>query len=71
MPSENGKTGPKWSWDTALCGVVPPIISPLNETGESDGDALNALVGHILAQLPMSVGLCEASAGENPSVFAG
>ena len=48
MPSETGKTNPKWSWDTALCGVVPPMISPLNETGEPDGDALKTLVGHIL-----------------------
>ena len=48
MPSETGRTNPNWSWDTALCGVVPPMISPLNETGESDGDALKTLVGHIL-----------------------
>ncbi|HEX7547447.1 MAG TPA: dihydrodipicolinate synthase family protein, partial [Candidatus Methylomirabilis sp.] len=48
MPSETGKTNSGWSWDTALCGVVPPMISPLNETGESDGDALKALVEHIL-----------------------
>jgi dihydrodipicolinate synthase/N-acetylneuraminate lyase len=49
MPSETGKTDSKWSWEAALCGVVPPMISPLNETGELDGDALEALVGHILS----------------------
>ena len=48
MPSETAKPDSRWSWDAALCGVVPPMISPLNETGESDGDAITALVGHIL-----------------------
>ncbi|MEI8188709.1 MAG: dihydrodipicolinate synthase family protein [candidate division NC10 bacterium] len=48
MPSETGKPDSRWSWGAALCGVVPPMISPLSETGEPDGDALLTLVGHIL-----------------------
>jgi 4-hydroxy-tetrahydrodipicolinate synthase len=37
----------KWSWDTALCGVVPPMISPI-KSKEPDGPAIGRLVEHIL-----------------------
>jgi dihydrodipicolinate synthase/N-acetylneuraminate lyase len=37
-----------WNWDTALQGIIPPMISPLSETGEVDGGALERLVAHIL-----------------------
>ncbi len=37
-----------WSWETALCGVVPPLISPLTPGGEADGPAITRLVKHIL-----------------------
>ena len=46
-PSDGSKTQ-SWTWDAALCGIVPPMISPLNETGELDGDALKVLIEHIL-----------------------
>ena len=45
MASGNGSTPAGWAWDEALCGVVPPIISPLNATGRLDTDAV---VGHVL-----------------------
>src|SRR5574342_393011 len=39
----------KWSWETALKGVIPPLISPLTVAGEPDGAAALALVEHVLA----------------------
>jgi len=39
MASGNGRMSAAWAWDEALCGVVPPLISPLNATGELDPDA--------------------------------
>jgi len=41
-------TSTSWSWDGALTGVVPPLISPLTESGEVDGEATGALVEHVL-----------------------
>jgi dihydrodipicolinate synthase/N-acetylneuraminate lyase len=46
MASGNRSTG--WAWDEALCGVVPPPISPLNTMGGLDTDAVAPLVGHVL-----------------------
>ncbi|MBI4572229.1 MAG: dihydrodipicolinate synthase family protein [candidate division NC10 bacterium] len=43
-----GGTGKGWSWETALCGVVPPMISPLTISGDPDGPAIGGLVEHIL-----------------------
>jgi hypothetical protein len=43
MASGNGRMSAAWAWDEALCGVVPPLISPLNATGELDPDAVTAL----------------------------
>lgn len=37
-----------WTWESALQGIVPPMISPLTATGEVDGAALAAVVDHIL-----------------------
>ena len=37
-----------WSWETALCGVVPPMISPLSASGDPDESAIRALVEHLL-----------------------
>jgi 4-hydroxy-tetrahydrodipicolinate synthase len=48
-PPDAGKVTPSWSWDTALQGVIPPMISPLNESGDSDETATCRLVEHILA----------------------
>jgi len=38
-----------WSWEGALSGVVPPLISPLDVSGESDDAATGVLVEHVLA----------------------
>ncbi len=45
----SGGTGKGWSWQMALCGVVPPMISPLAISGDPDGAAIGGLVEHILA----------------------
>jgi 4-hydroxy-tetrahydrodipicolinate synthase len=37
-----------WSWDSALQGIIPPMISPLTRRGAVDGAVLNALVAHLL-----------------------
>ena len=37
-----------WSWDRALTGVVPPLISPLDRAGRPDEAAIGALVEHVL-----------------------
>lgn len=37
-----------WSWERALCGVIPPMISPLAASGEPDEAAIRKLVKHIL-----------------------
>jgi len=47
MGSGNGRAV-AWSWENALCGVVPPLISPLDAKGELDSEAVTALVGHVL-----------------------
>jgi 4-hydroxy-tetrahydrodipicolinate synthase len=41
-------TSTTWSWDGALTGVVPPLISPLTDAGDVDGEATGALVEHVL-----------------------
>ena len=41
-------TSTTWSWDDALTGVVPPLISPLTDGGDVDGPATGALVEHVL-----------------------
>lgn len=48
MSSGNPKATPAWSWETALCGVIPPMISLLNRAGGLDGDAIRALIEHIV-----------------------
>jgi 4-hydroxy-tetrahydrodipicolinate synthase len=37
-----------WSWDGALTGVVPPVISPLGRRGDADRGAVRALTEHVL-----------------------
>jgi 4-hydroxy-tetrahydrodipicolinate synthase len=39
----------QWTWAAALSGVVPPVITPLGQTGEVDGAAAAALVDYVLA----------------------
>ena len=38
----------RWTWDGALCGVVPPAISPLDTAREVDEGAIDLLVEHLL-----------------------
>ncbi len=38
----------QWTWTEALCGVVPPVITPLKQNGEVDEGAAGALVNHVL-----------------------
>ncbi len=49
MPREERKAGRSWSWETALQGVVPPLISPLTDSGDPDEAATGRLVEHVLA----------------------
>lgn len=37
-----------WTWEGALSGVVPPVISPLDRAGAVDEPAVAALVEHVL-----------------------
>ena len=37
-----------WTWEAALTGVVPPLISPLDSARGPDPDASAALVEHVL-----------------------
>jgi 4-hydroxy-tetrahydrodipicolinate synthase len=39
---------PRWTWEGALTGIVPPAISPLDGRGEVDEGAIEALVEHVL-----------------------
>ena len=44
MVSGNGRMSAAWAWDEALCGVVPPLMSPLNATGELNFARVAAIV---------------------------
>jgi 4-hydroxy-tetrahydrodipicolinate synthase len=46
--SADGTKTKAWTWDAALQGIVPPMISPLSATGEVDDKALALVVNHIL-----------------------
>lgn len=37
-----------WTWETALTGVVPPLISPLDDADEPDAAAMARLVEHAI-----------------------
>jgi 4-hydroxy-tetrahydrodipicolinate synthase len=37
-----------WTWDQALSGVIPPMISPLNAQGSVDVQAVGRVAAHIL-----------------------
>lgn len=39
----------RWTWDKALDGVIPPIITPLGAGGDIDTAALAKVVEHVLA----------------------
>jgi 4-hydroxy-tetrahydrodipicolinate synthase len=38
----------RWTWDQALGGVVPPMISSLDDSGEPDAEAIERLVAYVL-----------------------
>jgi 4-hydroxy-tetrahydrodipicolinate synthase len=38
-----------WTWERALSGVIPPLITPLEDDGRPDSLALAALVEHTLS----------------------
>jgi 4-hydroxy-tetrahydrodipicolinate synthase len=46
---EAGGARVAWTWDEALCGVVPPLITPFVEPGEVDAVAYARLVEHVVA----------------------
>jgi len=48
MASGNGRRADVWTWDEALRGVVPPLISPLDGTGQPNAGAVDALVAHVI-----------------------
>lgn len=48
MRKEQETAGGGWSWDTALGGIVPPLISPLDAAREVDEAAIGTLVEHVL-----------------------
>jgi len=37
-----------WNWERQLHGIIPPLISPLDDTGAPDADAMAALVDHVV-----------------------
>ncbi len=43
-----GESPRTWTWDSALTGVVPPVISPLSVSGRPDRGALGRVIGHVL-----------------------
>src|SRR5581483_1440511 len=48
MSAGDPPAGARWTWDGALTGVVPPVISPLDAGREVDEPAIAALVAHVL-----------------------
>lgn len=48
MDRTHESNGAAWTWDSALTGVVPPLISPLQADGEADAEGCQALVDYLL-----------------------
>ncbi len=48
MSANDRRPDQSWSWETALRGVIPPIISPLTTSGDPDVAAIDLLVEHVL-----------------------
>lgn len=48
MERGHESNGTAWTWDTALTGVVPPLISPLTSSGDADLSGCKALVEYLL-----------------------
>jgi len=43
------RPGASWSWAEALSGVIPPLITPLDHSGDVDRAGSAALINHVLA----------------------
>ena len=48
MSANDRRPDQSWSWETALRGVIPPMISPLTTSGDPDVAAIDLLVEHVL-----------------------
>jgi 4-hydroxy-tetrahydrodipicolinate synthase len=48
MTAERGRGVVGWTWDSALTGVVPPVISPLSRARQPDRAAQRRVIGHVL-----------------------
>src|SRR5260370_19925249 len=46
--TNNGKLAGGWQWERVLHGIVPPLISPLDDAAAPDADAMVALVEHVV-----------------------
>jgi 4-hydroxy-tetrahydrodipicolinate synthase len=46
--TENGEPAGPWQWERVLHGIVPPLISPLDDAGAPDPAAMAALVEHVV-----------------------
>src|SRR5262249_35859048 len=44
----HSSANPAWSWEVALSGIVPPMISPLTEDGLVDVVSVGNVVEHLL-----------------------
>jgi 4-hydroxy-tetrahydrodipicolinate synthase len=47
--ARDGRSHVVWTWDEVLQGVIPPMISPLDERGQVDPVAVGRVVDYILA----------------------
>src|SRR5258708_25816746 len=46
--TNNGKPAGGWQWERVRHGIVPPLISPLDDAGAPDADAMAAVVEHVV-----------------------
>src|SRR6185295_15675107 len=44
----HGMSGNGWRWERQLHGIIPPLISPLDDAGTPDAGAMAALVEHVI-----------------------
>src|SRR5258705_1494820 len=44
----SGMSAREWNWERQLHGIVPPLISPLDDGGAPDASAMAALVDHVI-----------------------
>jgi 4-hydroxy-tetrahydrodipicolinate synthase len=45
---EREQTSRRWTWNDALCGVIPPLITPVDSHGTVDRAASSALAEYVL-----------------------